>query len=330
MDNIAWFKKFQPKAIEDYVFDTNEQKQQALQWIENNSINGNLLLCGDAGTGKTALSTILIQNLIKSSYDLKYIKKRSVESIDKLQNWLEKKPVKSIKKIIYLEEFDRLSREAIATLKDGMMEKYQEHVTFICTTNYLNRIDKAIRTRFTYKWVFGIAVNSEGVVNRLNQILKEEDIKFSLEDLQHFVKNNAKIGMRDLINTLQINSINGTVDFTNIKLEKSEQEQQIIELTLKIFSFLFTTKDIKQKHICMISPMNSEIAAFYSGILDLTQYNLELDYESIYIELDNKINFLPITKLIDKYLNELNSKRLLHIHYISFLYDSIKTIIDIN
>ena len=330
MDNIAWFKKFQPKTIDDYVFDTNKQKQQALKWIEDDSINGNLLLCGDAGTGKTALSTILIQTLIKSPYDLQYIKKRSVESIDKLQNWLEKKPVKSIKKIIYLEEFDRLSREAIATLKDGMMEKYQEHVTFICTTNYLNRIDKAIRTRFTHKWVFGITINSEGVVNRLNKILEEEKIKFDLENLQHFVKNNAKIGLRDLINTLQINSINNTIDFTNIKLEKSEQEQQIIELTLKIFSFLFTSKDIKQKHICMISPMNSEIAPFYSGILDLTQYNLELDYESIYIELDDKINFLPITKLIDKYLNELNLKRLLHIQYISFLYDSMKTIVDIN
>ena len=330
MKNIAWFKKYQPDSIDEYIFDTENQKEITMKWIKNDAIDGNILLCGDAGTGKTALSTVLIKALIKSNFDLKYIKDRSVKVIDGLQGWLEKQPVKSKKKIVYLEEFDKLSREAVGTLKDGMMERYQEHTSFICTTNHINRIDRAIRTRFTYQWIFGTTANITGVTERLKYILKQEEVQFDEEKLQHFVENNCQIGLRDLINNIQIASINNNIDFTTIKAEKSEQEEQIIEMSMKIFSFLFTTKDINQKKLCLVTPLHSEIAPLYSGIIDIIQYNMNIDYVDIYYELYHKINFLPVVKIIDKYLNEVDSKRFLSLQYIAFLHDAMKAVISLN
>jgi DNA polymerase III gamma/tau subunit len=330
MENVAWFKKYQPQSIDDYVFDTIEQEKTAKKWIENNCIDGNILFCGDAGTGKTALSTILIKALINSNFDLQYIKDRSVKAIDGLQGWLEKQPVKSKKKIIYLEEFDKLSREAIGTLKDGMMEKYQETTTFICTTNHINRIDRAIRTRFTHKWTFGTTSNVDGVIVRLSNILTAEKVQFDAEQLKKFIENNCQIGMRDLINSLQIAVINNAIDFTTIKVEKSEQEQQVIEMTMRIFSYLFTSKDASQKKLCLITPMQSEISTFYSGIIDIIQYNMSIDYIDIYYELYRTINFLPIIKIINKYINDIESKRFLNLHFIAFLHDAMKSIINLN
>jgi DNA polymerase III gamma/tau subunit len=68
MSNIAqsaWFEKHRPLTIQDVVFTNEEHKNLANQWITNEKIDGNILLTGAAGTGKTTLSQILIKTIKK-------------------------------------------------------------------------------------------------------------------------------------------------------------------------------------------------------------------------------------------------------------------------
>lgn len=325
--NIAWFRKYQPKTLDEYVFENDEQKQLIKNWLNNNFIDGNILLAGRAGTGKTAIAEILIRSLIKSQSDIIKIKK-SIEEVKDLETWLQKRPVKSAIKIVYLEEFDKLSRAASDFLKDGLMEKYLEYTSFIATTNYINRVDYAVLTRFTHKLLF-TNNNKSGTLKRLSEILTQENISFDLEQLGLFVEKNISIGMRDLINNLQIHCKNGKIELSSVNLQRSDSESIVIDQTINILTFLQTCSDAHARRLCYINPLHSEIAVQYSTILETIQYNQNIDYTDIFMQLDEKIHFLPIKTLIYRYEKQLDMQRIPHIHYLSFLGEAIKSILDI-
>jgi len=328
MRNTSWFYKYQPKVIEDYVFETEEQKTTILGWINNGFIPGNVIFEGPPGTGKTALSELIIQSIIKSQQDLNIISDLSVKNIDTLTSWLEKRPVKSKQKIIYLEEFDRLSSAAANSLKNRKMEKYQEYCSFICTTNHLNRIERALQTRFTYKFNLSNP-NPEGTYHRIRSILTQENVECDNNLLYQFILKNIKIGIRDIINTIQVNIINNSIDFNNVDIQRAEHEEDIINNTLSIIHSLMTGMDINDKNVCLINPTNSKIASQYTSILNLIQYNNNINYANIFIRISENLNFLPIQKIVNEYLSSLEHKKLPHIHYISFIYDCMKSITDI-
>ena len=285
MNNTSWFMRHKPKTADEYVFESPEQKTQVLEWINAEAISANLVLFGPAGTGKTALAELLVRSVVKSQHDLNRVTKRSVKDIDELGPWLQKRPVASKKKVVYIEEFDKLSPEAKGTLKDGMMEKYQEYVTFICTTNHFNRIDHALQTRFTYQ--FNLTCNNlDGVFLRLVQILNVENVAYDSDKLRIFVDKNIGMGLRDLINTLQVNTSGNQIDFDKIILQKSEQEEEVINLTLAMITTVLNCTDINLKKLAVTTPASSIIGKEYLALVEIIQYNQNIDYEEIFKQLN--------------------------------------------
>lgn len=329
ISNISWYKKYNPKTIDEYVFESEEQKNQVLEWIKNECIPGNLLLYGKAGTGKSSLLSILLHSTIKSQYDLNQVRNKSVENIKELRTWIQKAPVKSKKKIVYIEEFDRLSKEAENELKDGMMEHYQQYVSYVAATNHLNRVESAVQTRFNF--IFNLnSTNIPGTYNRLVQILTAENIQFDPQLLQNYTENNIQIGLRNLINTLQVYSRNGTIDFSNVKFQKSEQEDEVIKAVLNITKTLTESKNLRDKAMALQLPLQSCIAPYYTTILDIINYNLDINYESIYLGIHDFNNFGPLMLIIDRYVSTVDNRKFPNIHFVSFLYEAIKCLVEMN
>lgn len=330
MIETSWFTKYAPQSVDDYVFETEDQKTKTTQWINDGFIPGNVILYGPAGTGKTALSEILIRSIIKSQTDLNIVSDLGVKNIDELTSWLEKRPVKSKQKIVYLEEFDRLSIQAANSLKNRKMEKYQSTCSFICTTNFFNRIEHALQTRFTHKFNMNNP-NKEGVLYRLQQILVAESVSFDPEALSNFVSDNITIGMRDLINTLQINTVNNQIDLTKVTLQRSEREEEVYQLTITLLYKMMNLTDVNDKKICIINPLNSPVSTEYGGLVQVIQYASNINYMDIFLRLDEEFNFLPFKIHLNKYISELEYKRLMpHIHYLGFIYECMKSVIEIN
>ena len=331
MSNIAqsaWFEKHRPDNISDIVFPSIEYENLAKRWINDDRIDGNILLSGAAGTGKTTLSQVLIRSLIKTQSDLYRMKSRSVKEIDELQSWISKKPSRSKHNIVYIEEMDKLSREAQTTLKDGMMEKYIDTCVFICCTNHPKKIDNALLTRFTYKLHFD-SNNKEAIKKRISDILIKENAKFNPQELDGFIETNYKKGLRDIINSLQISFVsnNGSVIFKDVE-ESLNIEEIVVKNILEIFQLVVKERDAGQRKLCLTLPMNSIIANQWNEVYTIVYNNFDLNYDDIFTKMIDGTNYIPIKSIIAKYADEVDYKKFPHIHLVSCIHDSLKCLFE--
>lgn len=324
--SVSWFFKYQPKILEDYVFDDPIHESQVKEWLLSGSIPGNLLLSGPGGSGKSSLAALLINEFVKSQSDFKKIKSRSVAEIDDLESFVRSRPIKSKKKIILFEEIDKLSSTALTAMKDSLLENFQAHVTFIATTNYPNKLDHPLKTRFIHLGFEG--KNIDGIINRCKDILTSEKVIFDLDQLSNFINKKYKLGIRNIITILQINSVNGRIDFSKIDTDIKASEDEIVINTLKIFEILLTS-DNQNKKLILLNPLNSSIGQQFAHIQEIAQFSTDLYWDNVFIEIDNNVHYLPIKFLCSEYLENLDSKKLPSMHYISFLYKAIKSIIDL-
>ena len=66
-----WVEKYRPKTVSEYVFVDESQREQVQQWVRDKSIP-HLMLSGAAGTGKTTLAKMLINELEVDDFDVLY------------------------------------------------------------------------------------------------------------------------------------------------------------------------------------------------------------------------------------------------------------------
>ena len=322
----SWFFKYTPKSIDDIVFSNPTDKRLVKSWIEEESIDGNVLFSGPPGNGKTALAEIIIKNNIKAQNDLYRMKTRSVQEVDELKTWVTKRPVRSKQKIVYIEEIDKISMASMNTLKDQIMEKNQNHCVFIACPNYPKKLDNGILTRFTHRDINFNPKNIQGMVDRIKFILDSEGVEYD-NKIKEFVEKNYSKGLRDLINIVQTNSKrgNGKINFEEIFIE-SPLEDAVITSTISIIKESMETTPQKRRQISR-TPLNTSISEEYQIITKTILNNDNIDYDKIFEELWGAfISFIPVQTIIGKYHDDLDRKRFKHIHFLAMLYEVLTCI----
>jgi len=329
--NISWYEKFRPHTIDDMVFSNDAQKNIVKTWIENETIPGNVLLSGPAGTGKSTLALIAIKRIVKNQADLCRIKTRSVSDVDeKIAPFVQKKPVSSKCKIVYIEEIDRTSRQFQAQLKEDLMEKYQDSVAFLCCTNHPKRIDTALLSRFTFQIEFK-SDNIQDIKSRLEYISNQEKAQYNQEELIKFVTNNYRAGLRNLINSLHVSylSHNGSIDFTALE-QNLNIEDNIVNYIVGMIEKLMLSTDPSAKKMCIVTPFNSIIGKEYSTFVTLCHNNYDINYENVFERLYESIRYLPLQVIIGKYSEEIEMKKYPNVHLISCFYEMMKCTLEVH
>jgi len=229
MAKELWVEKYRPKTVSEYVFKNASQRKQVKQWVQDGSIP-HLLFSGSAGTGKTTLAKVLINDLDVQSADVLYINASRDNNVDtmrqKITSFCETMPWGEFK-VVLLDEADYMTPNAQAILR-GMMEQYHTSVRFILTCNYPNRIIPAIHSRCQ-----GFEITKQDQVDftaRVAEILINEGAQFELETIDALVRTYYP-DLRKTINTVQMNTIDGVLQAAeDTSADTAEWRTRMVEL----------------------------------------------------------------------------------------------------
>jgi replication factor C small subunit len=227
MKNNLWVEKYRPKSVSEYVFVDERQKEQVKQWIKDESIP-HLLFSGDAGTGKTTLAKVLINELGVEDYDVMEINASRENGIDnlreKINGFVQTMPFGKFK-IVLLDEADYLTQPAQAALRNDM-EAYHQTVRYILTCNYAYKIIPALKSRCHE---FHIAKpDMTEFTARAATVLVTENVEFDLDTLDTYVRGTYP-DLRKCLNQLQVNSNSGKL--LPAQAQGSSEHELLIEAT---------------------------------------------------------------------------------------------------
>jgi len=204
-----WTELYRPKDIDGYVFTDLAVRDQVEAWIKEGSIP-HLLLYGPAGTGKTTLAKILVNQLGIDDYDFLQVNASRDNGVDflktKIEGFVSTLPFGHLK-VVLLDESDYLSPGAQGLLR-GLMETYAAQARFILTCNLAHKIITPLKSR-----CHEIHINKTDQTEftaRAATVLVTENIVFDLDTLDSYVKATYP-DLRKCLNLLQANSKSGTL-----------------------------------------------------------------------------------------------------------------------
>jgi DNA polymerase III delta prime subunit len=205
-----WVEQYRPNTIDGYVFVDDAQREQVQSWIRDGSIP-HLMLSGAAGTGKTTLAKLLINELGIDEYDVLYAngskEARKIEWVDKLIGFCQTMPFGKFK-VVLIDEADYMNKESVQPALRNLMEDYSQTVRFILTCNYPHKIIAPIHSRCQGFHI--TKTDHTEFTARVATVLVTEGVEFDLDVLDSYVKATYP-DLRKCLNLVQPNSQSGTL-----------------------------------------------------------------------------------------------------------------------
>jgi len=205
-DHSLLVERYRSKTLEEYV--GNEQIKTKLQtYIDQNDIQ-NFIFYGPAGTGKTTLAKLLVNNLDCSHLYINASDERGIETIrDKVSGFASTMSFSSLK-VVILDEADFLTIQAQASLRN-VIETFSRTTRFIMTCNFIERIIDPLQSRCQVLKI--VPPSKTEVAKHLDKILKEENINYNLDILINIV-NTHYPDIRKMLNTIQLSNKEGELE----------------------------------------------------------------------------------------------------------------------
>jgi replication factor C small subunit len=205
-----WVEKYRPNTVDGYVFVDQAQREQVESWIRDGSIP-HLMLSGSAGTGKTTLAKLLINELGVDEYDVMMAngskEARKVEWVDKLISFCQTMPYGKFK-VVLIDEADYMNPNSVQPALRNLMEDYSQTVRFILTCNYPHKIIAPIHSRCQGFHI--VKTDHIEFTARVATVLVTEGVEFDLDVLDSYVKATYP-DLRKCLNLVQPNSVTGTL-----------------------------------------------------------------------------------------------------------------------
>ena len=224
MSNYIWVEKYRPSSLDTYI--GNEHLKSKVDiYLESGDIP-HLLLYGKAGTGKTTLAKILVNNI---ECDYLYINASDENSVDTVRNKVRQFAstvgFKDLK-VIILDECDYITPNAQAALRN-LMETFSKHCRFILTCNYVERIIDPIQSRCQSFQV--IPPSKSEVAKHLHNILVQENVMDTMEDIKVLVDSGYP-DIRRVINSAQRNVVNGKLKLDTSSIIQNDYKLKLLKI----------------------------------------------------------------------------------------------------
>ena len=224
MSHSLWVEKYRPTDLSTYIGNEHLKSKVGI-YLESEDVP-HLLLYGRAGTGKTTLAKIVVNNI---DCDYMYINASDENKVDdvrnKIKTFASSVGFKSLK-VIILDECDYLTPNAQAALRN-LMETFSKHCRFILTCNYVERIIDPIQSRCqSYKIV---PPSKKEVAQQMVSILNQENCTFELDDIALIV-NAGYPDIRRVINSAQRQIVDGKLKIDTSSVIQNNYKLQLLEM----------------------------------------------------------------------------------------------------
>ena len=224
MSNTLWVEKYRPTNLDTYI--GNEHlKSKVSVYLESGDLP-HLLLYGKAGTGKTTLAKLLVNNI---ECDYIYINASDENNVDtvrtKVKSFASTIGFKDLK-VIILDECDYITPNAQAALRN-LMETFSKHCRFILTCNYVERIIDPIQSRCQSFQI--IPPSRNDVAKHLHKILVQENVMDTPEDIKILVESGYP-DIRRVINSAQRNVVNGKLKLDTTSIIQNDYKLKLLKI----------------------------------------------------------------------------------------------------
>ena len=237
--NTLWVEKYRPSNLDTYI--GNEHLKSKVEvYLESGDLP-HLLLYGRAGTGKTTLAKLLVNNIECDYLYINASDENSVEVVrEKVKNFASTLGFQEMK-VIILDECDYITPNAQAALRN-LMETFSKHCRFILTCNYVERIIDPIQSRCQSFQI--IPPDRKQVAKHLSNILDNESVKYDLDNIVTIV-NGGYPDIRRVINGAQRQVVNNELVIDESSIIQNDYKNQVLEI-LKTQDKKNSFKNIRQ------------------------------------------------------------------------------------
>jgi len=224
LKHSLWVEKYRPTSLENYI-GNDHLKSKVSVYLESGDIP-HLLLFGRAGTGKTTLAKLLINNI---ECDYLYINASDENSVDvvreKVKNFASTLGFKDMK-VIILDECDYITPNAQAALRN-LMETFSKNCRFILTCNYVERIIDPIQSRCQSFQI--IPPDRKQVAQHLANILTNESVEYDIKDIVTIV-NSGYPDIRRVINGSQRQVVNSKLVIDENTITQNDYKTKVLDI----------------------------------------------------------------------------------------------------
>ena len=202
-ENTLLNERYRPNVLENYVGNATLKASISKQ-LKQNDIQ-NYLFYGSAGTGKTTLAKLIVNNLDCDSLYINASDERGIETIrDKVSGFASVASIKPLK-VVILDEADFLTIQAQASLRN-VIETFSRSTRFILTCNFVERIIDPLQSRCqTFKV---IPPTKKEVAVHIVGICDKENIGYEIPAIGKLV-NRYYPDIRKMLNTVQASTVDG-------------------------------------------------------------------------------------------------------------------------
>ncbi len=221
--NTLWVEKYRSADLNSYV--GNETiKTTVDKYIKQNDIQ-NFLFYGPAGTGKTTLAKLIVNNLDCEHLYINASDERGIDTIrDKVSSFAGAASFAPLK-VIILDEADFLTIQGQAALRN-VIETYSRTTRFILTCNFVERIIDPLQSRCQVLKI--VPPSKQDIAYHLVNIFKQEEVDCAADDLK-LVVNQFYPDLRKMLNTLQLSIQDNEVVLDKSILVSSNYMAQVLK-----------------------------------------------------------------------------------------------------
>lgn len=222
-EHTLWVEKYRSQNLDSYVGNENI-KSTIGKYLQQNDIQ-NFLFYGPAGTGKTTLAKLIVNNL---DCDYMYINasdERGIDTIrDKVTGFASAASFKSLK-VVILDEADFITIQGQAALRN-VIETYSRTTRFILTCNFVERIIDPLQSRCQVLKI--VPPSKQDIAKHVAKVLEQEEVSYTMDDIKILVTQFYP-DVRKMLNTAQLSNQDGELHIDKSVIVSSNYMNQVVK-----------------------------------------------------------------------------------------------------